>query len=91
MKNEGKTTSRVEEQTKKIPSMAFLNLALGSMAVSLGLQLSGRRTWANFIGQWAPTLLILGVYNKLAKTFSEQAESMGSFSQGAAGEHPVVQ
>jgi hypothetical protein len=91
MKNEGKTTSRVEEQTKKIPSMAFLNLALGSMAVSLGLQLAGRKQWANFIGQWAPTLLILGVYNKLAKTFSEQAEPVGPFSEGAAGEHPVVQ
>lgn len=85
-------TEHLEEKTiRSIPSMAFLNLALGSMAVSLGLQIAGRKTWANFVGQWAPTLLILGVYNKIAKTFSEQAQSEG-FDEGTgeAG-HPVVQ
>ena len=91
MKNEGMTTSRVEEQTKKIPSLAFLNLAVGSMAVSLGLQLAGRKSWANFIGQWAPTLLILGVYNKLAKTFSEEAEATAPFEAAGDPGHPVVQ
>jgi hypothetical protein len=29
-----------------------------------------RKTWANFVGQWVPTILILGIYNKLVKTFS---------------------
>lgn len=92
MKNEGKTTSMVEEQTKKIPSMALLNLAIGSMALSLGLQLAGRKQWANFVGQWAPTLLILGTYNKLVKTFSEQQEAQGFQGlAGESGEHPVVQ
>ncbi len=40
------------------------------MLVSLGLQLSGKRKTkdvSNFIGQWAPTLLILGLYNKIVK------------------------
>jgi len=70
MKNEGMTTSRVEDQTKRLPSMTWLILAVGSMAVSAGLALSGRLKAATFIGEWVPSLLIIGVYNKIAKTFS---------------------
>jgi hypothetical protein len=40
---------------------------MGSMALSLALLLTGRRQAANFIGQWAPTILIMGLYNKLVK------------------------
>lgn len=38
------------------------------MAVSLVAQLSGRGKWGNFIAQWVPTWLLLGVYNKIVKT-----------------------
>jgi hypothetical protein len=31
------------------------------------LQSAGRQHEALFVGQWAPTLLILGLYNKLVK------------------------
>jgi len=37
------------------------------MALSLMMMMSGRKEAANFIGQWAPTLLIIGLYNKLVK------------------------
>jgi hypothetical protein len=37
------------------------------MAVSAGLQVAGNKQVSNFVGQWAPTLLILGMYNKLVK------------------------
>ncbi len=70
MKNEDQATTSVEEMTKRIPSISFLGVAVACMAVSAGLMLSGRKTWANFVGQWAPTILILGTYNKIAKTFS---------------------
>jgi hypothetical protein len=70
MKNEGMTTSMVEQQTRKIPSMGFLGLAMGAMAISAGLALAGKVKLASFVGQWAPTILILGTYNKIAKTFS---------------------
>lgn len=70
MKNEGVTTSIVEAQTRKIPSITFLGLAIGSMGLSLALSLSGKKDWALFVGQWVPTILICGVYNKIAKTFS---------------------
>lgn len=70
MKNEGTTTSMVENQTRKIPSISFLGLALASMGVSIGLMIAGRKNLANFVGQWVPTILILGTYNKITKTFS---------------------
>jgi hypothetical protein len=33
----------------------------------LGLQLLGRKHEAQFVGQWVPTILILGLYNKMVK------------------------
>ena len=31
------------------------------------LQFTGNRQVSNFVGQWAPTFLILGLYNKMVK------------------------
>ena len=70
MKNEDTLTTNVEMQTRRIPSISFLGVAIGCMAASAFLMISGRKNWANFVGQWAPTILILGTYNKIAKTFS---------------------
>lgn len=64
---EGETTSAIESYTAELPSGMFLTLAIGSMAISLMMMMSGRRNLANFIGQWAPTILIMGLYNKLVK------------------------
>ena len=57
----------IESYTAKVPSGTYLTLAIGSMGLSLLMMLSGRKEAANFIGQWAPTLLIIGLYNKLVK------------------------
>ncbi|MDY7227088.1 hypothetical protein [Hyalangium rubrum] len=81
MKNEDVATTNIEELTKKVPSVSFLGLAIGAMAVSASLMLLNRKTWANFVGQWAPTLLILGTYNKIVKTFS------APYSEAQRGNH----
>jgi len=66
----------IEKQTAKLPSDIFLWLALGSIAASLTLKISGRQKDALFVGQWAPTFLVLGVYNKLVKQLgSDRAEN----------------
>ena len=70
MKNEDSLTSQVEEQTKNIPSITFLGAALAARAASGILMLLGKKQAAQFVGQWAPAILIIGTYNKLAKTFS---------------------
>ena len=64
---EGPVARAIEEQTAKFPSDIFLWAALGSMAVSLTLQLSNAKHRSLFIGQWAPSFLLFGIYNKLVK------------------------
>lgn len=64
---EGPVARAIEEQTAKLPSDTFLWLAGASIATALTFKLMGRDQHASFVGQWAPTLLILGLYNKLVK------------------------
>lgn len=65
--SEGKMTKAIERQTSKVPSGFFLALAAVSIAASLGLQMAGRHRESNFVGLWVPTILLLGLYNKLVK------------------------
>ena len=64
---EGILAKTIEEQTAKLPSDTFLWAATASIATSLALKITGRDKDALFVGQWAPTFLILGLYNKLVK------------------------
>ncbi len=64
---EGPVATMIENQTAKIPSDVYLWASLGSMAASLTLKLMGREKTALFVGQWAPSFLILGLYNKIVK------------------------
>ena len=47
---EGLLAKTIEEQTAKLPSDTFLWLALGSIATSLTLKISGRDRDALFVG-----------------------------------------
>jgi len=64
---EGTIARSIEEQTARLPSDTFLWAALGSMGLSLGLQLMGKQQMSNFVGHWAPTILVMGLYNKIVK------------------------
>lgn len=64
---EGRVARSIETQTAKLPSDTFLWMAVGSMIGSAALQVMGRRDISLFVGQWAPTLLIMGLYNKVVK------------------------
>ena len=64
---EGAVARTIEQQTAKFPSDTFLWAAMGSIGLSLAMMLAGQEKKAHFIGQWAPTLLILGLYNKMVK------------------------
>ncbi len=65
--SEGVVAKTIEDQTAKLPSDLFLWLAGGSIIGSLTLKYLQRDHEALFVGQWAPTFLILGLYNKLVK------------------------
>jgi hypothetical protein len=65
---EGEIARLIEQQTAKIPSHWFLFAALGSMSLSLALELSGRSRASRFVGMWPQPLLLVGIYNKIVKT-----------------------
>ncbi|MGI8672690.1 MAG: hypothetical protein ACR2LU_08780 [Luteitalea sp.] len=65
--SEGRLARAIEHETAKLPSDTFLWLAWGSIAVSLALKVSGRERDALFVGQWAPTFLLHGLYVKMVK------------------------
>jgi hypothetical protein len=67
VKREGKVAEMLEDQTAKIPSDIYLWAAVGTMALSLGFILSKKKHTALFFGQWAPSLLVIGLYNKIVK------------------------
>ena len=58
----------IDPTTKsQVPSGTYLSLAVGSIGLSLALRLMGQKHAATFVGQWVPTILILGLYNKVVK------------------------
>ena len=65
---EGQIAKSIESQTAKWPSDTFLwAAAITAIGASATLQIMGKQSASVFVGQWAPTLLILGLYNKLVK------------------------
>ena len=64
---EGTLARSIEQQTAKLPSDTYLWAAFGSIGLSLVLEMAGKKHAANFVGHWAPTFLILGLYNKIVK------------------------
>ena len=65
--SEGAVARGIEQQTAKLPSDTFLWIAVAAMAGSAMLQMSGRKPESLFVGQWVPTFLIFGLYNKIVK------------------------
>jgi hypothetical protein len=48
-----------------IPDGAFLALAGGAFATAVVLRLFGKKDTATFVSEWAPAILLLGIYNKI--------------------------
>jgi hypothetical protein len=64
---EGEITKAIEHYTSQVSSGTYLSLAAGSIGLSLALRALNMKDAANFVGHWAPTILILGLYNKIVK------------------------
>lgn len=61
----------VLESIENLPSSVYYGGVLGSIIISLVMYLTGRRHAAIFVGLWAPTILNLGLYNKLLRPSQE--------------------
>jgi hypothetical protein len=64
---EGTITKTIEHYTSMVPSGTYLTLAIGSIGLAAAMKIMGRDKDAQFIGHWVPTILILGLYNKIVK------------------------
>ena len=76
-RTEGKAMRAIEHTAASIPSSTFLVLAGGAIAGSIALKAMGRSETANFVGEWVPTLLMLGLYNKIARLFRGERGELG--------------
>jgi hypothetical protein len=65
----------IGKEPAKPPADPLLMTALGSMGVSLLLQLFGRKTTSRFIGQWVPILLLFGLYDRISKMSDNRGEA----------------
>jgi len=74
-------TKAIEEFTGSIPSSAYLGVAVVAMGVSLLCQVAGRGKWGNFIAQWVPTWLVIGLYNKVVKVEGHDQTDRGRASR----------
>lgn len=74
---EGPVAYAIEQQTAKLPSDVFLWAAMASIGTSLLLKIFGHTHKALFVGQWVPTLLILGLYNKIVKELGSDRSENG--------------
>jgi hypothetical protein len=64
---EGSVAREIEHYTAQLPSDTFLWAAGASILGSVALMATGNRHGSLFVGQWAPTFLLLGIYNKIVK------------------------
>jgi hypothetical protein len=77
-RTEGPVAKAIERQTSKIPSDVFLWAALGFLGVSAIKSASSRQgSGGTFLTQLAPSLLMLGVYNKLVKVAGSDKYDQG--------------
>ena len=79
-RSEGGVAKAIEKQTSKMPSDWFLTAALASIGVSLALQIAGKKDKSLFFGEWVPTILLFGVYNKIVKVAGSD-----KFDRGGVG------
>jgi hypothetical protein len=64
---EGPVARGIEEFTAQLPSDVFLWAAGASIVASATAFVIGNKHASTFIGHWAPTFLMLGLYNKIVK------------------------
>lgn len=82
-RNVGKSESRIALQTGVAPADLCLIGAALSVAASLTLRIFRRDHDALFVGQWAPTLLIAGMYAERRARIAQEQGSQADKDRSA--------
>ncbi len=84
------TQSDVTRILEQIPTQAYIGLAVGSILASAFFYITGRRSTALFVGQWAPTFAAFALVYKLlhpsAERPFEQMRETGEMARETARE-----
>ena len=64
-----------------IPTNGYFGAMAASILGSIALYLAGKKSAAQFIGLWAPTILNLALFNKVLHPSGEAAQLMGASKQ----------
>ncbi len=67
-----KAVKEIEQRTGRPLADILMWTALGTVVGALSFQLARKRHTGLFLGQLTPSLLMLGLYNKLSKMESER-------------------
>jgi hypothetical protein len=59
------------DRMEKLPSSVYYDGVAGSTLLPLFLYFTGKKEDCIFVGLWAPTILNLGLYNKLLRPSAE--------------------
>ncbi|MBI3948603.1 MAG: hypothetical protein HY321_22005 [Armatimonadetes bacterium] len=71
MESAQKLVEQPMQKLENLSSTAYFAGMLGSIITSLVLFLVGKRQWSLFVGLWAPTILNMGMFNKLLRPSQE--------------------
>lgn len=82
-RSEGGVAMAIEKQTSKVPSDWFLWAAAGAIGASIAMQIAGSKHRSLFFGQWVPSILLLGVYNKIVKVAGSDQFDPGTMRRPA--------
>ncbi|HWU88244.1 MAG TPA: hypothetical protein VN253_13245 [Kofleriaceae bacterium] len=72
---EHKLEGKIERFATALPSATWIGLAGGAVLSALVLRVARKKSAAIFVGEWVPTLLMLGLYTKVAKVAREKREA----------------
>ncbi len=68
---QGEPAQAMMEAQEKVPTVAYAIAAGGSIIASAILFGRKNRDWSLFVGQWAPTFLLMGIFYKLLRPSRE--------------------
>jgi hypothetical protein len=71
-RREGSVAKALEKRTSRVPSDIFLWVAGGAVLTAAVLQFMDRRERSLFFGQLVPSLLVVGLYNKVVKLLGSE-------------------
>jgi hypothetical protein len=76
------------QMLEEVPTQTYLRAALVAVGLSALLRLFGKKDAAVFVGQWPPTLILLGLAYKLLRPGEEDAAGNGY--QAARSGSPLI-